>query len=151
MRIYVASSWRNEFQQDVVKALRALGHEVYDFRGGGDGWSEAEGEGGFGWKSIDANWQKWTPEEYVAALAHPLAEDGFARDMNALRKCDACIFVVPCGPSASMEMGWACGAGKLVAAYIPGLREPDLMVKMAGHVTTSWRSIKLWLRVALEV
>jgi hypothetical protein len=41
--------------------------------------------------------------------------------------------------------------GKLVAAYIPGMREPDLMVKMAHHITTSWDSIELWLRVPLEL
>ncbi len=29
-RIYVASSWRNDFQTEVVKRLRAEGHEVYD-------------------------------------------------------------------------------------------------------------------------
>lgn len=28
-KIYVASSWRNVFQQDVVDILRDLGHEVY--------------------------------------------------------------------------------------------------------------------------
>lgn len=31
-KIYVASSWRNVFQQDVVDILRNLGHEVYDFK-----------------------------------------------------------------------------------------------------------------------
>ena len=31
-KIYVASSWRNAFYPDVVKALREAGHEVYDFR-----------------------------------------------------------------------------------------------------------------------
>ena len=28
--IYVASSWRNEYYPEVVKALREAGHEVYD-------------------------------------------------------------------------------------------------------------------------
>lgn len=32
MKIYVASSWRNNRQPDVVKFLRDLGHEVYDFK-----------------------------------------------------------------------------------------------------------------------
>ena len=32
MKIYVASSWRNERQPDVVQALRNAGHDVYDFR-----------------------------------------------------------------------------------------------------------------------
>ena len=145
MRIYVASSWRNVYQQSVVLNLRALGHEVYDFRGGGDGWSATDGAGGFAWSSIDPKWQNWTPQEYVAALGHPLSTEGFDRDMNALRSCDACVFVMPCGPSASMEMGWATGAGKRVAAFIPAMREPDLMVKMAGYVSTDWESVEDWI------
>lgn len=31
-KIYVASSWRNSHQPAVVQALRADGHDVYDFR-----------------------------------------------------------------------------------------------------------------------
>ena len=31
-KTYVASSWRNPFQQEVVNILRDLGHEVYDFK-----------------------------------------------------------------------------------------------------------------------
>ena len=30
-KIYVASSWRNSYQQDVVSFLRNEGHEVYDY------------------------------------------------------------------------------------------------------------------------
>ena len=151
MKIYVASSWRNEYQPEVVRKLQELGHEVYDFRGAGDGWGADDGDGGFSWRSIDGDWQQWTPQQYVRALEHPFAVDGFNRDMNALKRCDACVFVMPCGPSASMELGWAVGAGKLTAAYIPGMREPDLMVKMADHIATRWESIELWLRVPLEV
>ena len=124
--IYVATSWRNPFQPDVVRVLRDDGHEVYDFRG----------EEGFSWREVDENWAKWTPDEYLDGLNHPCAKRGFKRDMDALERCDACVYVMPCGPSASMEMGWAKGAGRLVIAYIPGLREPDLMVKMADLVTT---------------
>ena len=31
-KIYVASSWRNPYQPEVVAALKKAGHEVYDFR-----------------------------------------------------------------------------------------------------------------------
>ena len=31
-RVYVASSWRNQYFPEVVKRLREAGHEVYDFR-----------------------------------------------------------------------------------------------------------------------
>lgn len=48
-KIYVASSWRNVFQQDVVNILRDLGHEVYDFK------NPPHGNGGFKWSDIDPN------------------------------------------------------------------------------------------------
>jgi hypothetical protein len=32
MKLYIASSWRNEYYPDVVKTLCEEGHEVYDFR-----------------------------------------------------------------------------------------------------------------------
>ena len=126
MNVYVATSWRNPFQPDVVRVLREDGHEVYDFRG----------EEGFSWREVDENWAKWSPTEYLEGLQHPCAERGFKRYMDALKRCDACVYVMPCGPSASMEMGWVAGRGRLVIAYIPGLREPDLMVKMANLITT---------------
>ena len=138
MRIYIASSWRNTFQPAVVERLRAEGHEVYDFKGAGDGWGTGEGgPGGFGWKEVDPEWMNWTANipRYLRGLEHERAEEGFLRDMDALRASDACVMVHPCGVSAAMETGWATGAGKRVFVYVPGLREPDLMVKMAELVT----------------
>lgn len=134
MKIYVASSWRNQRQPIVVNCLRHSGHDVYDFR-----------KDGFGWHEVDANWEQWTAEEYVAALTHEHSIRGFNRDMKNLMECDVCIMIMPCGPSASMEMGWAVGAGKKVAVYIPATREPDLMVKMADLVTNHWMDIEMWL------
>lgn len=127
MRIYVASSWRNQHQPSVVAALREGGHEVYDFKD----------EDGFHWSEVDPDWQEWPAAIclYMEGLAHPAAERGFARDMDALKWCDACVYVMPCGVSASLEAGWACGAGKRVIVYVPELKEPDLMVKMAELIT----------------
>jgi hypothetical protein len=124
-RIYVASSWRNKYQSEVVKVLREMGHEVYDFK-------DSEG---FHWLEIDPKWQTWTPSEYLKGLDHVCAIRGFNRDMEALRNCEICVYVMPCGVSASLEMGWACGIGKRCFVYVPELREPDLMVKMAELVT----------------
>jgi nucleoside 2-deoxyribosyltransferase len=126
MKVYVASSWRNEHQPGVVKLLREDGHEVYDFKD----------SQGFNWSEVDPEWKSWTPQAYLEGLKHPCAERGFNRDMTALRECDACVYVMPCGPSASMEMGWAVAAGKHVIVYVPELRDPDLMVKMTPHITT---------------
>lgn len=147
-KIYVASSWRNPFQQEIVSKLRAAGHEVYDFRGPGDGWGGGgDGPGGFSWSEIDPEWQKW-PErvsKYIDGLEHPRAVEGFNRDMDALRKSDTCIMVNPCGQSAHAEMGWSVGAGKLVVVYCPGIREPDLMIKMADLVTNEWADVEFML------
>lgn len=46
-RIYVASSWRNPYQPEVVAALRKAGHEVYDFR------NPKDNPGGFHWADVD--------------------------------------------------------------------------------------------------
>lgn len=150
MKIYVASSWRNDFQPGVVAALRAEGHQVYDFKGPGDGWgSNGEGPGGFGWSEIDKEWEReWKLDipRYLKALQHPRAVEGFLRDMDALEESDACVMVMPCGPSASMEMGWSVGAGHPTVVYIPAMREPDLMVKMAQWVTNDLASVVAFLR-----
>ena len=138
MKVYIASSWRNEFYPTVLETIRADGYEVYDFR---------DSAGAFHWSAVDPNWQNWTPEEYLHGLSHPFARDGFRRDMGALQTCDACVYVMPCGVSASMEMGWACGAGKPTVAYVPGVREPDLMISMANLVTTSLREVQSFLAV----
>lgn len=132
MKIYVASSWRNEYQPSVVKFLRSDGHEVYDFRD----------SDGFHWSEVDPAWISWTPDQYIRGLGHPCANRGFYRDMEALRSCEALVMVMPCGVSAAMEMGWAVGSGRPVAVYAPEIREPNLMVKMAGMITSDLEEIR---------
>ena len=61
-RIYVASSWRNEYFPVVVQAR--------------------------------------------AQLSHPMAVKQLANDLDALRWCDTCVLVLPCGRSAHTEAGW---------------------------------------------
>lgn len=124
MRIYVASSWRNARQPAIVELLRSLGNEVYDFR------NPAPGNDGFRWSEIDPAWQAWDAESFRAALEHPVARAGFALDMNALRDCHACVLVLPCGRSAHLELGWACGYGKRTAVLLEGKNEPELMYRM---------------------
>ena len=144
MKVYVASSWRNSYQQGVVGHLRMHGHEVYDFREDGDGWGQGvHGPGGFSWSEVDPEWQSWPDDipRYLDGLKHPRAVEGFNRDMDALKRSEACVMVMPCGPSASMEMGWACGSGRRVCVYIPAMREPDVMVEMADLVTDSINAV----------
>lgn len=127
MRIYVASSWRNEQQQEVVKALRNAGHEVYDFK------NPKEGDKGFHWSEIDPNWQNWTPIEYRDCLDHPVAERGFKSDYEAMQWANVFVGVQPFGRSASLEMGWAAGKHKMTILLLEN-GEPELMVKILHHI-----------------
>lgn len=130
MKIYVASSWRNLIQPAIVVMLRAAGHEVYDFR------HPKPGVRGFAWSEIDSDWQRWTPEQYAAALQHPIAADGYRHDIEALRGCDACVLVLPSGRSASWEFGYAMGAGKRGAVVMFEPCEPELMYREAQILTS---------------
>ena len=127
-RIYVASSWRNAYYPEVVRRLREAGHEVYDFR------NPPSGDVGFKWSSISENYMAWTPEEYREQLKHPKAMRQFANDIEAMKACDACVLVLPCGRSAHTEAGWFAGRGKTVLALIPERQEPELMYRLFDGV-----------------
>ena len=106
------------------RTLRALGHEVYDFR------NPPHGRGGFQWSSIGKDWLEWSAEQYRENLSHPIAEAGFKSDLDAMLACDVCVLVLPCGRSAHTEAGWYSGAGRPVYVYQPVRQEPELMYKL---------------------
>ena len=93
-KIYVASSWRNEFYEDVVCSLRAAGHDVYDFR------NPPSGDEGFKWSWVAEDYMDWAPQEYRKQLMHPKAVRQFGNDIRAMESCDVCVLVLPCGRSA---------------------------------------------------
>lgn len=141
-KIYVASSWRNPIQPDVVLTLRAHGHSVYDFRNPGNGLR------GFAWSDIDPKWKQWDARKYRDALQQPRAEEGFAADFEAMQWADTFVLVWPCGRSAHLEAGWACGAGKETFLLLNDDFEPELMVKMMDHICGSVQELAIAL--ALE-
>lgn len=139
MRIYVASSWRNQEQPNVVKALRSAGHEVYDFR------NPAPGDNGFGWSEIDPDWKNWSKEQYLQALEHPIAIDGFNKDLAGMERAEAFVLVMPCGRSAHLEAGWAIGRGKPTAILLAEGQEPELMYRLADRLCTGLDEVLAWL------
>lgn len=130
MKIYLASSWRNPLQPVMVAALRAHGHDVYDFR------DPAPGEYGFAWSEIEPRWTSWSAAQCRDALDHPIARHGFSHDMTALMSCEACVLLLPCGRSAHLELGWACGAGKQTIVFARKPHEPELMYAMCDRIVT---------------
>ncbi len=130
-KIYVASSWRNEYYSEVVAKLREAGHDVYDFR------NPPSGDPGFKWDCVSEDYLEWSPQQYRDMLKHPKAERQFHNDIEAMEACEACVLVLPSGRSAHTEAGWFAGRGKLTIAYIPEKQEPELMYKLFGGVCCS--------------
>lgn len=138
MKLYVASSWRNEvLQQAAVGLLRdAGGHEVYDFihPPGGDHL-------GFSWSDVDPDWRSWDAGHYLEGLGDPIAVAGFDSDFGAMQWADAGVLLLPCGRSAHLEAGYFVGARKPLWIVLdeaefpsPGGSNPELMYRMATGI-----------------
>ena len=143
--IYVASSWRNHYQPDVVEALRAHGHDVYNFR------NPVPGDSGFSWSQITDKPRPWPASVLTTVLGHPIAKDGFNKDADALIECDACLLVLPCGRSAHVELGFAAGLRKYTAVLMLGEEEPELMYRLTGPILGSIDEAVLWARDVARV
>ena len=137
MRIYVASSKSNTYRPAVVARLRGLGHQVYDHR-----------EHGFSWEEVSPDWESWTADDYRTAIdLYEVCGEAFSDNFEALAKANALVMVMPCGPGAHMELGWAMGRGKLAAVYIPdeerGGQTLDLM-HIIGDIVIGWDELVMW-------
>jgi nucleoside 2-deoxyribosyltransferase len=133
-RIYLASSWRNPNQPEVLAALRAAGHEVYDFR------NPAPGKNGFSWRDCGTqaalDHAKTIPS-YLEAIESDRAAEGFSFDKAALDWCDTCVLALPCGRSAHLELGYACGQGKDTYVLLHEDKfEPELMYLLNTNICT---------------
>lgn len=137
-KIYVASSWRNKFQPDVVKALRKAKHEVYDFR------NPEKNNNGFHWSNIDPAWKMWTTKKYRECLSHPIANAGYKLDLDAMKWANTFVGVMPFGRSASLEMGWAAGKNKNTILLLEN-GEPELMVKMLDYICCDINELLFYL------
>lgn len=124
LRIYVASSWRNTQQGELVTLLKAGGFEVYDFK------NPKPGNHGFAWKDCEFPYDGGLigTRQFPHLLHTPRAQDGFETDKFALDWCNVLFLLLPCGKSAHLEAGYAAGQGKHVI-FVLGEEpiEPELM------------------------
>lgn len=145
--LYVASSWRNKTLDAVFAVLTAAGIEHYNFKEPG------AGRNGFAWQevmpSFDYVWQQCPKDEYIAALEHPRAVEGFTSDFDAMKSADRFVLVLPCGKSAHLELGWAIGQGLPTAILLEHrpMLQPELMYKMVDHIAPSVFDLLGWLGV----
>jgi len=127
MKWYVASSWRNADQvRMLVKRLRELGEEVYDFTHHSYDWADLDVPDEKTKALVDG--RDKLPDE--AWINHPLVVEHFHKDMDALNSCDALVAIFPAGNSTHIEIGFAAGRKcKLYAVAPEGLKR-DLLYRV---------------------
>lgn len=126
VKLYVASSWKNDAYTVLVEGLRAEGHEVLDWRVNGFAWQEVSST------PID----RVSPQEYRdKILLAPRANEAFHNDFDKMVAADACVLLLPCGRSAHIEAGWFWGAKKPLHIFIPKFDTAELMYKGATSIT----------------
>lgn len=124
MSIYLATSWKNEHYNRVLKLLRDRGHTVYDFR-----------EKNFAFAQLhagDSDIESLPPREQQALLNHPNSQRAFKADMAGLSESDVLIMLYPCGNDAHVELGWACAQGLYTIIYVNDGYKVGLMDLMAS-------------------
>ena len=137
-RIYLASSWRNEAQPEVLEALRDAGHNVYDFR------NPPGGE----WDSTGPWWTKADPGDLKEA--ERLKNMAFAIDLEHMEWAEIFVLLLPCGKSAHLEAGWATGRGKRTLILNPDfVDEIELMYRLAG-MPCMYASLKSLLKALAD-
>lgn len=140
--IYVATSWRNSYQQTVVEELYRENFDVYDFH------NPEPGNKGFHWSEIDEYWKDWDLGAYREALEHPIARKGYGLDIDAMNASNGLVLIMPCGRSAHLEAGIAIGQNKPTAIYFPegDVVEPELMYAAAGCITDDLFEVIEWFK-----
>jgi hypothetical protein len=130
LKLYVASSWRNEYQQVLVQRLREDGHAVYDYK---HPWGFDDG---FHWSRTPVpsgrHRDEWRFGDFIDALkTDPAQHACYDNDFAAMQQADRCVLLLPCGNSAHLEAGWFMGQNKSVHILGPQLPdqsfEPELM------------------------
>lgn len=137
--IYVASSWRNAFQPQVVAFLRKQGHDVYDFK-------NSPNEMAVKWDVIDPNYKNWNLKDYQSALRNSKVQDAYHRAQSALLEADYGVLVLPAGRSANSEAGWLKGAGKNVLIYSPLRQDPELMYLLYDRITDNLPALNRYIQ-----
>lgn len=106
MKIYIATSWKNEaLAKTVAEILRSDSHEVDCF------CDESTGRYCFRWTD---HFEKIEDANVFSFLSLPEARKAFEEDKKYLDWCDAVVMIYPCGNSAHLEGGYAKGQGKLL-------------------------------------
>lgn len=139
MKIYIASSWKNEGEVlAITDWLRSINHEVDCFA------DTSAGRYVFHFSKIG------TPNllDAVSFLANERTRKAFKEDRKWLDWCECCFLYLPAGKSAHLEAGYAKGQGKKLVIYQTKFPkgEFDVMYGFADLITDNLTIIREWLR-----
>ncbi len=115
-RIYIASSWKNKFQQQLVEELRKRGHKVYDFKHP-NGRNDVPV-----WESVSVTQNLRSAyvekclkgKDFKRMLLDRQSIKRFEEHFAAMQDADTCILLLPAGRSSHIEAGHMNGMGKRV-------------------------------------
>jgi hypothetical protein len=112
LRVYLSSSWKNrERVRYLADAIRAQGHEVYDFTDPGcrEGIPEIPPE-----KFPEPfDPKKDLYRNYINS--QPPWRQAVMRNKQALNNCDVAVLMLPCGQDAHADAYYALGLGRILA------------------------------------
>lgn len=130
MKIYIASSWKNQHAVEMLtEMLRARGHEVVSW---------IENNYGEGTTDPVHNNQKFDFEEWVNTEK---AEQSFQYDTSGAMECDIFVYVGPAGKDAAAECGMAYAKGKyMIGLYAKG-EDFGLMRKMFDRWVMNYKDL----------
>jgi hypothetical protein len=104
VKVYLASSARNGYFQRVRSQLVAAGHEVHD-------WTR--GPSAYTWTEVGVNDpDACSVEQMNAAGTSDTLRAGLQADIEAIKRANVFVLLLPAGADAHFEMGWAARAGK---------------------------------------
>jgi len=125
MKIYIASSWRNQHAVEMLTALlRAKGHEVVSF--------------------VEKDFDEPGKIQKIGLDAWINSEDGdkaFKYDTDGATKSNLVIYIAPSGKDAAAEVGAAWGAGiPIIALWAKG-EDFGLMRRMINSWHGNYREL----------
>lgn len=121
--IYVIGSLRSARPQEVAKALREAGHEVFD------DWQAAGPIADDSWR----DYERTRGRSFKEALKGPAARNIFEFDKRYLDAADIAVLVLPAGKSAHLELGYFMPKPTFILLDDP--ERWDVMYQFATGVT----------------
>ena len=139
MKIYMASSWKNANDVEVIaQVLREHCHEVDCFT------DESTGRYVFHWSQIDS----FENLDAMNFMHDERSQKAFKEDKKWIDWADGVLLLLPAGKSAHLEAGYAVGKGKFLVIYQQKYPkgEFDVMYGFADLITDDFNSVTDFLK-----